>query len=381
MRILHLITRMDGGGSAVNTLLSATGQQQAGHDVTLAFGRSLESAMSEAEQLKVTAQLDAFRALGGHVVIVDALQRAPGLADIAAWRQIRELLQSGFDVVHTHTSKAGALGRLAAGGRQRPAVVHTPHGHIFHGYFGGLSTRFFLWVERWLARRSDALIALTMAERDDHLRLAVGREEQWHVVPSGVDVAALAARVGELRKTSEQRQWRAVSVGRLVPVKGMERLLAAWGEVVARQPDAQLAIIGDGPLREGLQQQAEALGIASRVHFAGWTDPLPYLAAAEEFCLLSYNEGMGRAVVEALAAGLPCVVADVCGLSELVDDRVGRVVDAGNPAAVASALLTDWVDGDRHAAIERAESYSVATMLAGLAKVYAGVCERRAHAG
>ena len=376
MRILHLITRMDGGGSAVNTLLSAHGQQAAGHTVTLAFGPSFESAMSKAERQQVEAGLDAFREVGGHVVLLDALHRSPGPADLVALQQIRELLKPDFDIVHTHTSKAGALGRLAAGrlrNKRRAAIVHTPHGHIFHGYFGGLSTRFFLWIERWLARRSDALVALTRAERDDHLRLGVGTAGQWHVVPSGIDVAALAGRVEQLRGDDPGIRWQAVSVGRLVPVKGMERLVAAWREVLAQRPGARLAIVGDGPERTALEQQAAALGIAGQVHFAGWAEPAPYLAAADCFCLLSHNEGMGRAVVEAMAAGLPCVVADVCGLSELVDDSVGHVVAADDPKAVAKALLSDWPDSMRQAARQRAEAYSLAAMLAGLEQIYAGV--------
>lgn len=371
MRVLHLITRMDGGGSAVNTLLTAQGQQHAGHAVTLAFGPSFESAMSLAERQQVEAGLDRFRKSGGHVVLLDALHRAPGPADVIAFFQIRELLRSGFDILHTHTSKAGALGRWAAG--RRMPIVHTPHGHIFHGYFGGLQTRLFLWIERWLARRSQALVALTKAERDDHLRLGVGTQSQWHVVPSGVDIETVAKRVAGLRKASSGPEWLAVSVGRLVPVKGMNRLLAAWQNVAEQQPDARLAIVGDGPERAALEQQAAGLGIADQVDFAGWADPVPYLAKAGCFSLLSYNEGMGRAVVEAMAASLPCVVADVCGLSELVDASCGRVVDADDAGAVAAALLTAWTDIERQAARQRADTYAVETMLSGLEKVYAAV--------
>lgn len=375
MRILHLITRMDGGGSAVNTLLTAQGQQHAGHAVTLAFGPSLESAMSLAERQQVEAGLDRFRAAGGHVVSIDALHRSPGAADVIALFQIRELLRSGFDIVHTHTSKAGALGRWAASGKA--TIVHTPHGHIFHGYFGGMQTRLFLRIERWLARRSQALVALTKAERDDHLRLGVGTKSQWHVVPSGVDIEAVAERVAGLRKATISPEWLAVSVGRLVPVKGMNRLLAAWRKVVEQRSDARLAIVGDGPERADLERQAAELGIGGQVHFAGWADPAPYLAKAGCFSLLSYNEGMGRAVVEAMAASLPCVVADVCGLSELVDASCGRVVDADDVGAVATALLNEWTDAERQAARQRAATYSVEAMLSGLEAVYAAVT----HAG
>jgi len=367
MRILHLITRMDGGGSAANTLLCATAQQREGHAVVLAFGPSHESAMSADERQRVDEGLSAFHEAGGRVETVPALMRRPGLHDWWAWRQIRRLVEQGFDIVHTHTSKAGALGRLATRGRGR--VVHTPHGHIFHGYFGPLATYAFVRIERWLASRCDALIALTQAERDDHLRLGIGRRGQWHVVPSGVDVEAIAEQVA-IRRNASPPAWDAVSVGRLVPVKGMDRLIRAWGCVCRRRPEARLAIIGDGPERERLQAMCHELGIEGHVHFPGWVDPVPYLAAARCFCLLSRNEGMGRAVVEAFAASLPCVVADVCGLSELVDDHVGARVRADEPEEVADALLREWGDEVCRAARLRADLYSLEAMMHGIRRVY-----------
>ena len=383
MRILHLITRLDGGGSAVNTLLSATAQQQAGHAVCLAHGPGAESAMTETEQAQLDERLARFREAGGRLRLVPHLKRAPGMHDFMAWREVVRLVAEGFDIVHTHTSKAGAVGRLAAWGRAR-AVVHTPHGHIFHGYFGPLKTRLFLAIERWLARRADALVALTRAEREDSLRLGVGSPEQWRVIPSGVDVRAVARAVDAWRASLGDRdadEWDAVSVGRLVPVKGMDRLLRAWARLCekrsrgkesrGRGPGARLAIVGEGEERPALERLARELGIAEAVHFAGWRDPAPYLAAARCFALFSRNEGMGRAAVEALAAGLPCVVADVCGLAEVVTPDCGAVVDADDAEAAADALLA-WMGRDAaRAARARAEAFSLETMNAALEALYA----------
>jgi glycosyltransferase involved in cell wall biosynthesis len=278
-----------------------------------------------------------------------------------------------FDLVHTHTSKAGVLGRLAVG--KKAKVLHTPHGHIFCGYFGALKTQLFVAIERWMARRSDALIALTKAEMDDHLKLGIGTARQWHVIPSGVDVNTVSQRVNEIRSTeNHQRSWDAVSVGRLVPIKGMDRLIRAWAELCRQKPDARLAIIGDGGERGMLESLAADLGVEKNIHFAGWSDPLPYLADARSFVLLSHNEGMGRVVIEAFAASLPCVVSSVCGLSELVDDEVGCVVDADDAAEVAHALLAEWspVTGE-HARI-RADQYSVEAMVDGLSRLYEQLC-------
>jgi glycosyltransferase involved in cell wall biosynthesis len=370
MRILHLITRMDGGGSAVNTLLCAKRQAEGGHDVCLAYGPETGSDMSEDERSRVARNLDAFRVAGGETRVLDSLHRAPGLADWRTYREIRALVEEGFDLVHTHTSKAGALGRLAAFGHVK-AVVHTPHGHIFHGYFGPLMTRFFIWVERWLAKRSHALVALTSAERDDHLRFSIGTPSQWHVIPSGVDVTAVAEKVAAWRAAhTSEPEWTAVSVGRLVTIKGMDRLIRAWKRVHERAPEARLAIVGDGPERESLEGLCRELGVERQVCFAGWCDPIPYLAGSRCFVLLSRNEGMGRVVVEAMAASLPCIVSGVCGLGELVDESVGAVVDAENADMVAEAVTMPWSDSAREAARGRAEEYSVDVMTERLERLY-----------
>ena len=371
MRILHLITRMDRGGSAVNTLTCALAQQRAGHAVHLGMGASMESDMSADERMATGQGLQAFRDAGGATHELTGLLRRLGMHDLRAWRQMRALLaQVRPDVVHTHTSKAGALGRLAAWGRTR-AVVHTPHGHIFHGYFGPAKSRLFVWAERYLAHRCHALVALTAAERDDHLRLGIGIPAQWHVIPSGVPVQTLAESVQRQRRANgEAPAWQAVSVGRLVPIKGMDRLIRAWARVQAEKPEARLAIVGDGPERARLEALIDALGLGDHVVLAGWQDPVPYLASAERFALLSHNEGMGRAVVEALAAGLPCVVSDVCGLAELVDDAVGSVVDAGDASAVAQALLRCWDEGIGERARVRARAYGEDVMVTRLETLY-----------
>ncbi|MDQ6963452.1 MAG: glycosyltransferase [Mariprofundales bacterium] len=368
MRIAHVITRMDRGGSAINTLVTATEQAESGETVMLLCGASRESNMSPQESRAVEEGVSRFVDVGGVVVVVAELYRAIGWADVVALRQLRARLRKFHpDVVHTHTSKSGVLGRLAAL-RLGARVVHTPHGHVFHGYFSPLKTRLFIWLERVLAHATTSLIALTRAERDDHLQLHIGRSGQWHVVPSGVAVESIAERVTHLRSTGEQQPLHAISVGRLTPIKGMDRLLYAWCEVVKREPQAQLTIVGDGELRDELIAQSSQLGVATSVHFAGWDDPVPWLAKGDRFILLSRNEGMGRAVVEAFAAGLPCIVADVCGLAELVDGSVGAVVDGDDASAVATAVIASY---DCQAALQRrAQLYSVAAMVTAIGRIY-----------
>ena len=293
--------------------------------------------------------------------------------DISAFFQVKRLVGRGFDVVHTHTSKAGILGRLAAWGRTG-AVVHTPHGHIFHGYFGNPKTSFFISLERRMANRTHALVALTRAERDDHLQLRIGRPEQWRVIPSGVDVTGIQKDVTAWREGhADARKWDAISVGRLAPVKGMERLIHAWARVCEMKPEARLAIVGDGEERHRLEQMCHTLNIENYICFEGWCDPIPYLAAGRCFALLSHNEGMGRVVVEAMASGLPCVVSNVCGLKELVTEDCGAVVDADDVDAVANALLQGWPVSTQRACVEHAGTYSVEVMVRALQSLYDGL--------
>ena len=373
MRILHLITRMDRGGSADETLVLAIEQLKLGHHVVLAMGLSEESEMSADELHCVEENLAAFRVLGGVVRWLPSLKRSVGIHDWLAYRDISTLMNDSFDLVHTHTSKAGVLGRLAA--RNRIKTVHSPHGHIFFGYFGALKTKLFVIIERWMARGSDALIALTKAEMDDHLKLRIGTAKQWHIIPGGVDVESIRRQVDQVRETvKEQQKWDAVSVGRLVPIKGMDRLICAWAEVCKIRPGARLAIVGDGGEREALELLASELGITENIYFTGWTNPIPYLANARCFALLFRNEGRGRVVVEAFAASLPCVVSDVCGLSELVDDKVGCVVDADDAVNVAHALLAEWSPVIRENARSKADHYSVKVMVDGFEQVYEQIC-------
>lgn len=379
MKILHLITRMDGGGSAVNTLLSAQHQAADGHEVTLAFGPSFESAMSKIEKDNVTACLAAFEEAGGFIEIIENLQREVGLHDKKALTEIRMLMSKGFDIVHTHTSKAGALGRMAIDARIKAKgtkVVHTPHGHIFHSYFGTIKNKVFLKVEQALAKKTDILVSLTQAERDDHLDLKVGTSEQWRVVPSGVDVESIAEWVWEHPLSDAHKPWDTISVGRLVPIKAMDRLIRAWAIVVKTKPDAKLALVGDGQERRALERLASQYNLIPNIEFLGWCNPIPELAKAKSFALLSHNEGMGRAVVEAMAASLPCVVSNVCGLKELVNESVGFVVDGDDAQAVADALLTDWSRDMRYAARERSKAYSIEAMMSGLQSIYDELVEK-----
>jgi glycosyltransferase involved in cell wall biosynthesis len=377
LRIAHIITRLDPGGSAENTLLTAA-----------AFGApAFESWVIHGPSRPGTFPADTPRGIGAvRRVEVPSLGRevAP-LRDLRALADLSRLLRrERFDVVHTHTSKAGFVGRLAARLARAPRILHTPHGHVFHGYYGPSATRGFVLLERWAARFTDRIITLTDAEAQQHLALGVGRPGQFVTVPSGVDLrrargaAGRAPAVrGELGQPAEAPLIGAAS--RLVPVKGIRYLLFAMREVLVRFPGAWLVIAGDGEERPILEVQAAALGVAPRVRFLGFrADVEAVIAALNVFALPSLNEGMGRVLVTAMALGVPVVASQVGGVAEVVEDgRQGLLVPPEDPAALAKAILAILEDPPAAAAMGeagrlRAQEFSLDIMLQRLAALYRG---------
>ncbi|MBI2132360.1 MAG: glycosyltransferase family 4 protein, partial [Candidatus Tectomicrobia bacterium] len=338
MRVLHIITRLDRGGSADNTLLSCIGQRRRGHEVVLAAGLGL----TEESPMRPEAESE-----GVQLVRIPSLIRAVHpVKDAVALRACWRLIRGGrFDLVHTHTSKAGILGRLAARLAGGCRVVHTPHGHVFYGYFGPWKTRLFIWAERLMARWTDAIVTLTDREAEEHLALGVGRPSQFVTIFSGIPLPGPKARAG----TGPSRR-RALglpaegalvgSVGRLDPIKGHGLLIQAFALLGDRHPGARLILIGEGEKREEYQALARELGVAEGVRFMGWRDDVgDLLEELDLFVFPSRNEGMGRAAVEAMAAGLAVVAARTGGLPEVVrEGETGLLVPPGDAAALSAAI-------------------------------------------
>jgi glycosyltransferase involved in cell wall biosynthesis len=268
------------------------------------------------------------------------------------------------DVVHTHTAKAGFLGRQAAlAVRPRPAIVHTYHGHVLEGYFGPAKARLYLQLERALGRVSDRLIGVSQATVDDLVRLGVAPREKFRVLPLGLDLDPLTRIDGELRRRSRAElgigagEVLLIFVGRVVPIKRLDLLLAALALALAREPGARLrlAVVGDGEERPRLERQAAELGIAGEVLFLGYRRELrPLFAAADLAVLSSDNEGTPVSLIEAAAAGLPAVATDAGGVREVVGEGTGALAPRGDTGALASALLSLAGDPERRARYGRA---------------------------
>ena len=374
LRVLHVITRLTLGGSSENTVASIVGLARAGYDCALAVSfRESEAAVLEDARRRGVRLIDV-RSLGREVAL---------LSDLAALRQLWRILRAERPaIVHTHTSKAGFIGRLAARIARVPAVIHQPHGHIFYGYYGPRLTAFYAALERRAARWSDRIITLTDQGIEEHLARSIGRREQFTTVPSGVDVDRLRA-AAPPRAEARRRlglppdAFIVVALGRFVPIKGFDLLVEALPAVVAGVGSARLLLIGDGPERAALEGRAAALGVAGRMQITGaMTDVTGYLAAADVVAVPSRNEGMGRVLVEAMALGIPVVGAAVGGIpAVIVDGECGRLVPPDDPPALATALVDLGRDGALRgklggAARRRAEAFSTAEAEAKMRAVY-----------
>ena len=292
----------------------------------------------------------------------------------ALWELYRAIRRARPDIVHTHSSKAGLLGRLAARAAGAPHIVHTPHGHVFHGYFSPTATRAFTALERLAARWTDRIVTLSDTEATDHLRQRIGRPAQFVTIPSGVDLDPVRTASPIMLASGNPVVG---SVARLVPVKGLQYLIDAAPEILRRCPDARFVFVGDGEMRPALEARAHALRLDDRIVFAGFRENIPALIAGMDcFVLPSINEGMGRVLVMAMALGKPIVATRVGGVAELLGNgEAGVLVPPRDPPALADAVITLLHDPTRASVLaeagrRRAPRYTAEAMLMSLGKVY-----------
>ncbi len=248
-------------------------------------------------------------------------------------------------VVHTHAAKAGLLGRLAARLCGVPVVVHTYHGHVLRGYFGPATTAFFRTLERWLARLTDRLVAVSPRVQEELIELGIAARDRFRVVPLGLELEELA---GPLPRGGLRRD-RGIPddapligmVGRLVPIKDVPTFVRAAARVREVTPQARFALVGDGEERHLLEDLCARLGMAEVVTFHGWRRDMQTVYGDLDVVVnTSRNEGTPVALIEALAAGRPVVATRVGGTPDLLQGGLlGRLVPAGDAEAVAQAIL------------------------------------------
>ncbi len=277
-------------------------------------------------------------------------------------------------VVHTHTAKAGVVGRLAAYLAGVPVIVHTYHGHIFHGYFSPAKTWVFLAIERWLGRFTHRLVTVSEAVRRDLLRLEICKPDRVVVIPLGLQLEPLLScerRRGELRSElglGEDTLLVGI-IARLVPIKAHEVFLDAAARVAAREPLSRFLLVGDGERRGELEALVDRLGLRERVQFLGWREDLDrVLADLDIVALSSRNEGSPVCLIEAMAAARSVVATRAGGVGDVVEDGVtGCLVEVDNAQQMAQSILALLGDPKRRAKMGQA----------GRRRVYPGFSSQR----
>ena len=346
MHALHFITRLILGGAQENTLLTCEGQHAAGDRVTLVTGPGLGP---EGDLMRRAAA-------GGYAVRV-----LPGLvrniapcADAAAYRAARRLFaELRPDLVHTHSGKAGVLGRAAASALGIP-VVHTIHGPSFHPGQHPLAHRALRAAERWAGRRTDRFISVADAMTEQYVAAGVAPADRFVTVRSGMEVEPF---LHPPRPRAEVRRELgfaphdvvAAKVARLFPLKGHEFVLDA-AERLSAHPDLKFLLIGDGILRGELERRVAAAGLTGRVLFTGLVPParIPELLHASDLAVhCSLREGLARVLPQALISARPVVSFDVDGAREVCLDGVtGRLLPPHDVPALTAALAELAADPD-----------------------------------
>jgi glycosyltransferase involved in cell wall biosynthesis len=352
-RVLRVITRLNVGGPATHVTVADRGLRERGWETLLVFG-TVEPDEAEVDVGALGLPLQRVPTLKRAIDPIADLRTAAALARII--RRYRP------DVIHTHLSKAGLLGRALALATSRAIRVHTFHGTVFGGYFGSTASGAIVRAERFLGHRTNAVVALSDRQRRELADFRIAPEDRIHVVPLGLPLERFVpARSAEARHAARTALGIApdvvmvVAIGRLVPIKRLDRLVDAVALAAPVVPNLRVYLVGDGSERASLERRVSDAGLADRMVFVGWSSDAPtWYAAADVVALTSDREGTPLALIEAAAAGRPVVATDVGGVSDVVvDGTTGFVVAAGDVTALADRLSRLARDPDLRARMGR----------------------------
>jgi glycosyltransferase involved in cell wall biosynthesis len=339
-KIVRIIARLNIGGPAIHVVNLTAGLDRSCFEQLLVVGTE-----SPAEGSMMDYALS--RGVQPHVLpeIVTAFSLT--LRDVKAVAKLYGLMRRHRPhIVHTHTAKAGLLGRLAARMARVPIVLHTYHGHVLHGYYGRVKSWLLRRMEQALARITDRLVTVSEQVKTELVAYGVARAEKITVIPLGFDLESFLASSVQRGQFRQEIGLNGAAkligiVGRLFPIKNHRLFLDAAAKVTEREPATRFVIVGDGVLRSALEQRAKELGISKRVFFIGWRRDLPRIYADLDVLVVSSdNEGTPVSAIEAMAAGCPVVATCVGGLPDLITDQTtGLLVRARDADGLANAVL------------------------------------------
>jgi len=265
----------------------------------------------------------------------------------AAFRLYRFIKRKKFQVVNTHTAKAGFVGRFAAWLAGVPCIIHTAHGLTVHEYQNNFKNSIYGILERWIGKKTTFFIAVTEKVKKELINQKIASAEKITVIHNGIDLLFFSPELVKLNKTDELRHlWGAdnktIVIGtlsRIVPHKGLEDLIDALGLILKQRKNIQLVIAGDGELKKSLQARAKNLGISEKINWLGWQTGVPeVLSCFDIFSLPTLREGFGYVFLEAQAMGIPVVASNIEPLTETLGSSA-MLVPPQSPNQLADALL------------------------------------------
>jgi len=405
MKILRVIARLNVGGPARHVVWLTEGLKSMGHETVLVTG----VVPSGEDDMNYFAE-----AAGIRPVTIRELSRELSLKDLlAAWKIYRLMLRERPDIIHTHTAKAGAVGRVAGlmyrwltpstviCRPRRCSFVHTFHGHVFHSYYGPAKTKVFLAIERLLARTTDRIVVVSEQQRREiNEGFRVGRPEQFEVIPLGLDLDAFLN--CQSRRSRARAEMDAIEgdtligiVGRLTDVKNHEMFLSAAARVkeLVREENlrtrVRFVLVGDGRSRASLESKARELGLKEDVAFLGTrNDPENFYSALDIVALTSLNEGTPLTVIEAMANERPVIATAVGGVVDLLGPSIsdhdgyticerGVFVKSGDVESFARGLLRLLTDASLRTRLSTAgkdfvyANYGKARLIRDISNLYA----------
>ncbi|MFH1719276.1 MAG: glycosyltransferase family 4 protein [Planctomycetota bacterium] len=346
MKIVHIITRLILGGAQENTLITCKLLAQRGHVVTLITGPAIGP---EGELFNQT------KGQGYKVAVLDRLRRAINpYNDIVSYVQLKNLLRElQPDIVHTHSAKAGILGRFAGyalkgqWGENLPAVVHGIHGLPFHPYQSETLNKFYIAVEKSAAKRTDFFVSVADAMTAQATAVGIGTPEQYVTAYSAIEEDAFIEPISAERRGRFRRKYGIgedaivlVTIARLFMLKGHEYIVESARELSKRFDKCIWLFVGDGNLSEHFKKQVREMGLAERVKFTGLLPPGEIPLAIQSSDILvhcSLREGLARTLPQAMLCGRPAISFDVDGAREVVNENTGRLIEPKNVEQLTEA--------------------------------------------
>ena len=346
LKIVHIITRLILGGAQENTIITCKLLAQRGHDVTLITGPAIGP---EGELFNQT------KGQGYEVVVFERLRRPiHPFNDIVSYYQIKKLLrQLQPDIVHTHSAKAGILGRFAGHSlkgiwaENLPAVVHTIHGLAYHPYQNEWFNRFYIAIEKSAAKRTDFFISVADAMTAQATASGIGRPEQFVTAYSAIEENDFLEPISQERRRDFRRKYGIgedaivlVTIARLFMLKGHKYIIESAKQLSKRFEKCIWLFVGDGNLTEHFKQQVRQIGLGQRFKFTGLMPPSEIPLAIQSSDILvhcSLREGLARTLPQAMLCGRPAISFDVDGAREVVNENTGRLIEPKNVEQLINA--------------------------------------------